>query len=227
MKIRILVVEDEDDWSELVKDVLERKGYHVTVAGDADAAMRATRPAPPNAVILDWNLGGITGLKLCQMLREEPATAGVPILMLTAMKSEKEKVAGLTAGADDYLVKPFGEEELAARVMALLRRSAGGPSGPTRRYEAKGVVLDLDRHETLVKGKAVQLRPKEFDLLALLFEKRGRVLTRQFLVEAIWGKDYIVTSQTLAQHIKNLRGKLGPCAELIETVETVGYKLRE
>ena len=128
-------------------------------------------------------------------------------------------------GADDYLTKPFGHAELAARVMALLRRSKG--TDFTALLKAGKLLVDPARHEATVAGSQIELRPKEFDLLLLLMQKKGHVLTKEFLRESLWGKEAIVTSQTLAQHIKNLRGKLGSCSRCIETVEKQGYRFRE
>lgn len=226
MKTRILVVEDEKSWSDLVKNILKDKGYDVTVAETADEALREIKLAGFDMAILDVKLEGISGIQLCEWLRREPVTAAIPILMLTTLQNEGDKIKGFESGADDYLCKPFGHKELAARVLALLRR-AGPNRAPDRQMTAHGVILDLDRHEVTVKGKKVELRPKEFDLLVLLMEKQGKVVSRSTLAETVWGRQHEITSQNITQHVKNLRQALGPAGEYIETVETLGYKFKE
>lgn len=220
---RILVVDDEPAWSTLVSRMLRRQSYNVVVASDADDAVQQAKVAPPDLVILDVQLKGLSGLEVCRWLRGNAPTATVPILMLTVRQTEHEKVAGLEAGADDYLTKPFGQQELVARVKALLRRARSAGSSE-REFRAKDITINLDRHEVLVGGHVVDLRPKEFALLALFLEKQGRVLSKEFLIQSVWGDDAIVTDPTLAQHIKNLRAKLGRCAESLETIDTIGYK---
>jgi DNA-binding response OmpR family regulator len=222
----VLVVEDEKVWSDLIKEILEKKGHRVDVVDNADDAIRTIKTSPPQLVISDINLGGISGIQLCQWLRADPVTAKIPVMMLTVLKTEKDNVRGLEAGADDYLAKPFGHEELLARVNALLRR-ARHDNAFSSQLTAKDLVVDLDSHEVKVKGSPVELRPKEFLLLTTLMQKKGKVVPKESLMQSLWGGAEVITSsQTLAQHVKNLRAKLGSCSDCIETVETIGYKFR-
>jgi DNA-binding response OmpR family regulator len=229
MAAKVLVVEDEPAWSTLVRKILEKQGYVVEIAENADTAADKIKGEQPDLVILDVSLRGISGFDLCKMLRGDPLTAGVRILMLTAMTEVKDKVRGLQLGADDYLSKPFDREELLARVQALLRRAQDVTAAPegAGALTAKKIVVDVDRHEILVDGKPVKFSRKEFDLLALFVKNKGRLLRKEFLAEAVWGKDFLATSQTIAQHIKNLRAKLGPLAASIETIDTLGYRFND
>lgn len=220
---KVLVVEDEAAWSELVEDILGSKGYQVAVVDNAEDALERVHERPPDLMIVDVNLKGVvSGLQVCQSVRRGPNPT-LPILMLTCYKDESDKVAGLEAGADDYLVKPFGHEELGARVMALLRRSRGEIVAP-RVLEDGGVGLDLDRHQFTLDGDAVELRPKEFALLQLFLENPEVLLGKDRIRDAVWGEGSVVTSGTLSQHVKNLRAKLGKHAARLQTVETLGYK---
>jgi DNA-binding response OmpR family regulator len=227
MSAKILLVEDEVIWSKLVKKILEAKGYLVTVSSNSDEAMQAISLNAPDLFILDVNLGGVSGLQLCQLLRSNPQTANTPVLMLTGMKNESDKVRGLENGADDYLVKPFGSDELAARVFALLRRSGRVQQQAPNVLRTGPIAIDLDRHEATVDGLTLDLRPKEFNLLALLMEKKGKALNKEFIAEAFWGKNYDVTSQSIVQQVKNLRAKLGAHGDCIETIDKLGYRMRD
>jgi DNA-binding response OmpR family regulator len=174
-------------------------------------------------VILDLMLPGLSGLEVCQTLRRDNT---VPVIMLTARDTETDKVVGLTVGADDYVTKPFSIAELQARIKAVLRRAAASPEG-TDRVEAGGIVLDVDRHEVLVRGRLVELAPKEFDLLRVLMANRGRVLTRERLLSRIWGEERYVDERTVDVHIRWLRRKIEEDASephLIQTVRGTGYR---
>jgi DNA-binding response OmpR family regulator len=222
---RILVVEDEADIALSLRYNLEREGgYAVTVAADGERALREAEKTPPDAVLLDLNLPGMDGLEVCRQLRRRAATARVPILMVTARVGEGERVTGLDEGADDYVTKPFSIKEVLARLRAVLRR-ASGDEGEV--LEDAGLRLDLASREVHVEGAPVVLTRKEFDLLADLLRHRGRVLTRERLLERVWGYDYPGETRTVDVHVRRLRQKLGaPVEARIETVVGVGYRYR-
>jgi DNA-binding response OmpR family regulator len=231
---RILVVEDDADIALSLRYNLEREGgYAVTVAHDGERALREAEQNPPDAVLLDLNLPGMDGIEVCRELRRRPPTARVPILMVTARVGEGERVTGLDEGADDYVTKPFSVKEVLARLRAVLRRvdAAGsavapGPDGDER-LEDGPLRVEVASREVRVEGDPVALTRKEFDLLADLMRNRGRVLTRERLLERVWGYDYPGETRTVDVHIRRLRQKLGPAAEeRIETVVGVGYRFR-
>jgi len=223
IKQKILVVDDEPDLIELVSDVLEQKGYAVSSAGNVDAAMKKMNQNRPDLIILDLNLPGIDGVEFCRILKGKNETKGIPVIMLTVQSSHSEKIRGLETGADDYITKPFNSGELLARVKAVLRR--GLPEEP-RTLAAGNIFVDLDKHVVLIKNKKIGLTPKEYDLLCLLMEKKGKVLSRQFLTESICGYDYFGT-RTIDVHIRHLREKLGNESKRIQTVETAGYRFSD
>jgi DNA-binding response OmpR family regulator len=222
---RILVVEDEADIALSLRYNLEREGgYAVSVAADGERALAEAEKAPPDAVLLDLNLPGMDGLEVCRQLRRRPSTARVPILMITARVGEGERVTGLDEGADDYVTKPFSIKEVLARLRAVLRRT-GADEGEV--LEDGALRLDLASREVHVEGTPVVLTRKEFDLLADLLRHRGRVLTRERLLERVWGYDYPGETRTVDVHVRRLRQKLGAAAESrIETVVGVGYRYR-
>jgi DNA-binding response OmpR family regulator len=221
---RILVVEDDADIALSLRYNLEREGgYAVRVAADGERALHEAERDPPDAVLLDLNLPGMDGLEVCRQLRKRAGTARVPIVMVTARVSEGERVTGLDEGADDYVTKPFSVKEVLARLRAVLRRAPGDDEvledGPLR--------VDVASRDVRVDGTFVSLTRKEFDLLADLMRNRGRVLTRERLLERVWGYDYPGETRTVDVHIRRLRQKLGPAAEArIETVVGVGYRYR-
>lgn len=223
----ILVVDDNKDMADHVNRILTDEGYNVSIAADADEALESLKRQKPDLFVLDVRLPGLSGLKLCEILRKDVSTAAIPILMLTVLHAENQKVQGLESGADDYLTKPFGSKELAARVNALLRRVSQHTPLPRRVIHAGDVVLDLDKHTVLSQGKDVKLSPKEFDLLTVLLQAKGRVLSRQHLLDCVWGYNSMATSETLKQHIKNLRKKLGLPGEKIQAVVNLGYKFAD
>lgn len=226
MKQRILVIEDDPGMANLTKTVLVGQGFRVRSATTAEEALDMIRRDLPDLVIMDIQLPGLSGLKLCEILKSEPRTASLPIMFLTVEKGDLAKVHGLDIGADDYLTKPFSSRELVARVRALLRRVQYA-GAPVKQFKMKGLTVDLDRHEITLRGKPIPLRRKEYELLVLFLQKRGRILTKEFLTERIWKDEAIVTSNTLNVHIKNLRRKLGPYKDWIETVVGEGYKLKD
>jgi len=185
MGARVLIVEDEPDIRDLLAFHLERQGYHVTRSRTGADALRQVRARPPDLILLDLMLPELGGLDVCRRLRQDPRTASVPIVMLTARGEEVDRILGLELGADDYIVKPFSPKEVVARVRAVLRR-AGARDGAAPVVSGR-LVIDPDRHTVQVDGAAIELTPKEFDLLRALAEARGRVLSREFLLDRVWG----------------------------------------
>ncbi len=226
MKGSVLVVDDSKSIAQLVSTILKGEGYRVHHAIDADEAFTFLKRETVDLALLDIDLPGISGVKLLEILKQEPKTASVPVIMLTVKADEGNKVKGLTLGADDYIVKPFSPKELVARVEALLRRvrNAGKVQNA---LQGGGIVVDLDRRDATVKGKRVALTEVEFQLLAQLLRRKGHVLTNQVIAEALSGGTRDMTSSNVYVHIKNLRDKLGPCGELIETVYGSGYRFVE
>ena len=230
-RMRVLVVEDEPDIAALIKQTLERDGtLDVEVAMTGEAALRQAAERTPDAVILDLNLPMVDGVEVCRILRERPASATVPIIMLTARSSESDHIRGLDIGADDYMTKPFSPRELAARVRATLRRvqSAGGAGAEsTVVYRGKHLVADFEAVSILVDGVSVRLTRREFELLRFLVQNRNRVLSRDRLLERVWGYEHTVETRSVDVHVGRLRGKLGAAAHQIETVVGLGYRFVE
>jgi DNA-binding response OmpR family regulator len=229
-RTRVLIVEDEQDIAGLVKHTLERiGGLHVEVVQSGDAALRMVTENPPDLILLDLNLPVLSGLEVCRILRSRPATAHVPIIMLTARTSESDRVTGLDVGADDYVTKPFSLRELAARVRAILRR--GGDHARKELspfvYRGKHLVADFDAVSVSVDGSQVRLTRREFELLRYLVENRNRVLSRDRLLERVWGYDRFVETRSVDVHVGRLRGKLGQAGRQIETVVGLGYRFVE
>lgn len=222
---RVLIVEDEPDISALLAFHLEREGYQVFRARDGLDALQQVRARPPDLALLDLMLPGIDGLEVCRRLRQDPATAALPIVMLTAKREEVDRVLGLELGADDYIVKPFSPKEVVARVRAVLRRSRAPADGAP--IVIGKLVIDVARHTVHADGAAVLLTPKEFDLLRSLAEARGRVLSREFLLDRVWGYAAAgeIESRTVDVHVRRLRVKLGGEGSRIVTVKGVGYRL--
>jgi two-component system response regulator RegX3 len=226
---RILVVEDEVSLADTVRYNLEREGYAVTVAPDGRAALERFRVDEPTLVILDLMLPEVSGLDVCRAIRAE---SDVPIIMVTAKDSEADKVAGLELGADDYVTKPFSVRELVSRVRANLRRARPQSAAPTRDEVLAGgpVSMDVARHEVTVRGEAIAIPPKEFDLLETFLRRKGRLLTREFLIDQIWGPDYFGDTKTLDVHVKRLRRKIeeDPHQPVhLVTVRGLGYKFAD
>jgi phosphate regulon transcriptional regulator PhoB len=221
----VLVVEDEPDIRSLIVHHLERDGYRCRTAASGGEALARVRSSAPDLIVLDLMLPGMDGLEVCRRLRGDPATAAVPIIMLTAKADEVDRVVGLEMGADDYLAKPFSTKELVARVRAVLRRARPGEA-PSRPLAVGAVSLDPARHAVTVAGKTVELTPKEFDLLHALLTAAGRVLTREFLLNRVWGyaRADEIESRTVDVHIRRLRAKLGAEERRIATIKGVGYR---
>lgn len=221
---RVLVVDDEPDFLKFIDEVLKREDYVVTSAETGPDALRQAVASRPDLILLDWNLPGKDGLEVCRALKEDPATRGIPVIMLTVRGRETDVVLGLEMGAVDYVSKrDLRPRELIARVRAALRRE--GPRadrGETLR--AGPVVLDTATHTATLNGKPMDLRPKEFDLLRVFLKNPGRVLTRQFLEESVWGDQYYGTTRTIDATTSRLRGKLGPEGARIVPIQGLGYK---
>ncbi len=220
----VLVVEDEPDIRTLVVHHLTRDGFRCRTAATGPEALASVRRAPPDLLILDLMLPELNGIEVCRRLRADAATAAVPIIMLTARADEVDRVVGLEMGADDYVVKPFSPKELVARVRAVLRRVRGGE--PSRALAVGGVSLDAARHVVTVGGRPVELTPKEFDLLHALLDAAGRVLSREHLLNRVWGYAHAdeIESRTVDVHIRRLRAKLGAEERRIATIKGVGYR---
>lgn len=229
-KTRVLVVEDEPDIAGLIKHTLERgSGMDVEIAASGDAALATAGEQPPDLVILDLNLPVISGLEVCRALRARSETAHVPIIILTARTGESDRVIGLDLGADDYVPKPFSVRELAARVRAVLRRGRAdpAPNASASVYRSRHFVADFDAVAVTVEGRPVRLTRREFELLRYLVENRNRVLSRDRLLERVWGYDRPVETRSVDVHVGRLRAKLGPVARQIETVVGLGYRFVE
>ena len=221
MAERILIVEDEVNIATPTKTYLERDGFVVTHVLTGEEGLRVMEDDPPNLVLLDLILPGIDGLEVCRRIR---ATSQVPIIMLTARDDDIDKIVGLEVGADDYVTKPFNVRELVARVKAILRR-APATVQPIGGSLSHGIItIDRGRHEVKLGGEEVQLAPKEFDLLWTLLEERGHVLTRDQLLERVWGYTFAGDTRTVDVHVRQLRRKLGDACPIV-TVWGVGYKV--
>lgn len=221
---KILVVDDEPEILLLIKETLNKEGFTVITARNADAAIKITKERKPELVILDLELGGISGWDVCKILKQDEDTRDIPVIMITAKHVNTDDVVkGLDIGADDYVIKPFKLSILVARINAMLRRR-GMIEKPPEAIEVGGVRLSLDEHQVYAHGKKVTLTPKEFNLLSLLLKKKGRVLNRAYLMENVWGYEYFGTTRTIDKHVENIRRKLGKEGRRIETVEGIGYR---
>jgi two-component system response regulator RegX3 len=225
---KIMVVEDEPALIDALEYGLVAEGFDVVATNDGDESLRLFDRERPDLILLDLMLPGMSGTEICKRIR---TSSTVPIIMLTAKDSEIDKVVGLEVGADDYVTKPFSMRELAARVRAVLRRG-GDWELPDMgaALEVRGVRMDPERYEVTVRGTTVELPPKEFTLLELLLRNAGRVLTRDLIIDRVWGSDYVGDTKTLDVHIKRLRSRIEEDAhepKLIVTVRGVGYKFAD
>jgi len=222
---RILVVEDEADVASLVKHTLERGAdAQVETLASGAAALKAIAMMPPDLLVLDLNLPGVDGAEVCRLIRARPATAQLPIVMLTARTSESDRVLGWDLGADDYITKPFSPRELAARIRAVLRRRGGPVPAGISLYRGPHLVADFDAVSILVDGEPVRLSRREFDLLRCLVENRNRVLSRDRLLSRVWGYEQAVETRSVDVHVGRLRAKLRGAGAQIETVVGIGYR---
>jgi DNA-binding response OmpR family regulator len=221
---RVLIVEDEQDIAGLIKHALERGGEaEAEIVGSGDAALRAATERTPDLIILDLNLPVLNGMDVCRILRSRAEVRRVPIIMLTARTSEDDRVAGLEHGADDYVTKPFSLRELTARVRAMLRRQAGDQP-LTLAYRGTHLIADFDAVSVLVEGTQVRLTRREFDLLRFLVQNKNRVISRDRLLERVWGYERVVETRSVDVHVGRLRFKLGIAGRQIETVVGLGYR---
>ena len=218
---KILVVDDEPHIIELAKLYLEREGYQVEGVGNGQDSLSKLNSFNPDLIILDLMLPDIDGFEVCRQIR---AKSDVPILMLTARKEDVDKIVGLELGADDYSTKPFNPRELVARVKAILRRYTGGLK-PGDTIEVGDVRIDLSKHEVIVGGQPVKLRTKEFALLSTLAQNLGVVLSREKLLDLVWGYDYYGETRTVDVHVNHLREKLAGSSTQIETLRGTGYRM--
>jgi len=232
-RTHVLVVDDEQDIAGLIKHSLEKGGdIDVDIVGTGDEALKAVNERTPDLIVLDLNLPVLSGLEVCRILRARASTARVPIIMLTARTSESDRVTGLDVGADDYITKPFSLRELAARVRAVLRRGhvgTGNGSATTEAFVYRGthLVADFDAVSVAVDNEPVRLTRREFELLRYLVENKNRVLSRDRLLERVWGYDRLVETRSVDVHVGRLRGKLGNAGRQIETVVGLGYRFVE
>lgn len=224
MSVRLLVVEDDAGLARILKDGLTMAGHAVSVKHNAEDALKAIKQSPPDLMILDVGLDGLSGFQLLEILRKDPATAALPVILLTALHTEKDKLKGLSLGADDYVTKPFSEKELAARVEAVLRRARpGGEPGAV--LTAGALRVDPARREVAVGGKPVELSKLEFDLIAYFLRRPGVVHSHDALMENVWGEDRLVSRHTVTVAISRLKDKLGEAGAAVVSVKDIGYKL--
>ena len=224
---KILIVEDEEDVLELVRYNLEKDGYLTDCATTGRAGLGKSKTGVPDLVLLDLMLPEIDGLEVCRLIKADPETAAIPVIMLTAKGTEADIVAGLEMGADDYITKPFSPRVLLARVKAVLRRHDVPDQTDTTPLRIHDIEIDPGRHRVLVRGKQVKLTSTEFNLLRFLAARPGWVFTRYQIVDAIHGNDYPVTDRSIDVQIVGLRRKLGTAGKYIETVRGVGYRFEE
>jgi two-component system phosphate regulon response regulator PhoB len=225
MSARILIVEDEEPLALLLRYNLEAEGYDVETVTRGDEADTRLREKPPDLVVLDWMLPGLSGIELCRRLRARPETRPLPIIMLTARGEESERIRGLATGADDYVVKPFSVPELLARVRAILRRSK--PDLIATVLRAGDIELDRGTHRVRRGGRELHLGPTEFRLLEFLMQSPGRVFSRPQLLDGVWGHDVFVDERTVDVHVGRLRKALGRGRDPIRTVRGSGYSFDE
>jgi len=226
MPSRVLIVEDEPDIRDLLAFHLERDGYQIATAATGPEALRQAARERPDLIVLDLMLPELDGREVCRRVRQDPATASVPVIMLTAKGDEVDRVVGLELGADDYVVKPFSPRELLARVRAVLRRARPGEP-ELAPLSAGAITLDPATHEVAAGGEPLALTPKEFALLRALLSARGRVLSREFLLDRVWGyaRASEIESRTVDVHVRRLRAKLGDEGRRILTVKNAGYRI--
>jgi two-component system, OmpR family, phosphate regulon response regulator PhoB len=225
MSGKILIVEDERDVVDLLALNLRKAGFGVSTAIDGAAGLQKARRENPTFIILDLLLPKMPGLEVCKILKSDPVTRQIPIMMLTAKAEEIDRVVGLEFGADDYVTKPFSPREVTLRIKAILRRAEGPAEDES--LSAGSIVIDPGRHEVSVDGKRINLTSLEFKLLRTLMHRRGRVQTRDRLLNEVWGYESVIDTRTVDTHVRRLRKKLGKAADAIESVRGFGYRLRE
>ena len=224
MRKNIVVIEDDKDVIDVLRYFLEKEDYRVHVAQDGLTGLELVAKIQPNLILLDLVLPRLGGIEVCKKLKSDPRLSDIPIIMVTAKGELGDKIEGLELGADDYVTKPFNPQEVIARVRANLRRREGIPR---KEFQYANIIVDTFKHEVLYEGKEVELTAKEFELLLYLIENKGRVLTRDMILNHVWGYDYFGTTRTVDVHVTHLRQKLSILADAITTVKPLGYKLKE
>ncbi len=221
---RILVADDEPDVLSLVSLNLQRAGFEVLKASDGEQALRLAREEEPALVVLDLMMPGLSGLEVAKLLKREVQTSRIPVLMLTAKSEEVDRIVGLELGADDYVTKPFSPREIVLRVQSILRRMET-PSGGDDELKVGCIQVDRVRHEVRIEGKPLEFTATEFKLLSVLMERCGRLQSREVLLNDVWGYESVIDTRTVDTHIRRLREKLGPAADMVETVRGFGYRM--
>ena len=221
---RILVADDEPDVLALLSLNLQRAGFEVLRAEDGERALRLAREENPALVVLDLMMPGLSGLEVAKQLKQSPATAGIPVVMLTAKSEEVDRIVGLELGADDYVTKPFSPREMVLRIQSVLRRTEP-LAVAVDSLEVGAIRVDRVRHEVVIGGEPVEFTATEFKLLTVLMERCGRLQSREVLLNDVWGYESMIDTRTVDTHIRRLREKLGHAAELIETVRGFGYRM--
>jgi two-component system phosphate regulon response regulator PhoB len=222
----ILIIEDENDLAELVAFNLAKEGYRTVVASDGASGLESVRSAPPDLILLDLMLPGMSGIDVCKILKSSEKTARIPVIILTAKGEEIDRVVGFEIGADDYMVKPFSTRELLLRVKALFRRAGHGEE-TGKVIKVGPLAIDTDRHTVTIEGKEALLTMTEFKLLLCLAERLGRVQSREQLLKTAWGMAHIGDTRTVDTHVTRLRTKIGAAGDLIKTIRGFGYKMEE
>ncbi|MCK8061303.1 MULTISPECIES: response regulator transcription factor [unclassified Fusibacter] len=226
-KLEVVIIEDDEHIVELLKYNLEENGYSVHYSTNGSEGLELVTNILPDVLLLDLMIPELDGFEVCKRLKQNEQTREVPIIMLTAKGSEMDKVLGLEIGADDYLTKPFSIRELLARVKAVLRRSVQATKNSSKQFKVGNLTVDIDKHEVSRNDEVFQLTYKEFELLKILLENRGRVLTRDELLDAVWGYEYYGETRTVDVHVRHLRKKIETESEkYIETIRGVGYKIK-
>jgi DNA-binding response OmpR family regulator len=225
MRKNILIVEDEKDIIEVLRYYLEKENYRVHVAQDGFQALELASKIIPNLILLDLMLPRLDGIETCRRLKADERLRDIPVIMVTAKAEEADKIKGLEIGADDYVTKPFSAKELVARVKAHLRRREG--SIPEKSFQYGSLSVDTVKHEIRLNGGEIDLTAKEFELLLYMLENKGRVLTRDMILNHVWGYDYFGSTRTVDVHVTRLRQKIPLLTDAISTIKSFGYKLKE
>src|SRR5213594_1274997 len=222
---KILIIEDESDVADLLTLNLRKAGFRTSTAADGASGLQKARDDRPDFIILDLMLPRMSGLEVCKILKSDTATSHTPILMLTAKAEEIDRIVGLEFGADDYVTKPFSPREVVLRIRAIMRRGEAKPDD--ERLTAGPITIDPARYEVSVGSKRINLTSLEFKLLRTLMQRRGRVQSRDRLLNDVWGYESVIDTRTVDTHVRRLRKKLGKSADLIESVRGFGYRLKE
>jgi two-component system phosphate regulon response regulator PhoB len=226
VRSKILIVDDEPEAVELIEFNIKQAGFDVLTASDGAEALKKARSALPNLIVLDLMLPEIDGLEVCKMLRRDPATAAIPIVMVTAKAAEIDRILGLELGADDYLTKPFSPRELVLRIKNILQRGRTTAEAPDTHTFGE-LLIDSPRHLVSWRGRKIDLTATEFRLLSILAERRGRVQSREQLLRDVWEYNNLIDTRTVDTHMRRLREKLGPASKYLDTVRGVGYRFLE